>query len=308
MEIGPTIQLLRHWLVSIVFVALGLTLVASPGLTAELQPHTPAQAAFHAGVKAYQTGQFVEAIQSFTQAINIDPQMAPAYGNRCLAELQSGKYAQAVDDCTHALTLNPSNTDSHLNRGLAYYRLSQSQAALGDFSQALEQSPDDYRAYYNRGLARFDLQDYAGAIADYNHSLEHSPSLPDARMADIYNDRAVAYLALEQPSQALTDLNQAIQLNQQNSRAYFNRACCHHKLGNWTASLQDYDRILASSPDYPQAYFNRAVLHHQMGQTQAAIADFSQAAHQFHAQGLSHHYQQAVHLLQQLQTPRSTWG
>jgi len=56
MEIGPTIRFLRRWLVSMVFVAVGLTLVASPGLAAELQPNAPEKAAFHAGVKAYQTG------------------------------------------------------------------------------------------------------------------------------------------------------------------------------------------------------------------------------------------------------------
>jgi tetratricopeptide (TPR) repeat protein len=302
---------LQRWLVSAVLFSVVMTwlvLAPTPALAAPVLPEDPSKAAFDAGVRAYQSGQLAEAVQAFTEAIEADPQLASAYSNRCLAELQQELEEQAIADCTRSLELNPANPNDYLNRGLAYYRLMQPQAALADFNQVLELTPDDYRAYYNLGLTRFDLANYEGAIADYDQSLIHSPDLPNARRADIYNDRAVAYLALNRPQQALADLNQAIDLNQADSRAYFNRACCHHQMGNWEASLKDYDRLLAVNPDYPQAYFNRAMLHQRMGRTQAAIADLSQAAHQFRDLGLGTHYQQALKLMRYLQAPPSTWG
>jgi tetratricopeptide (TPR) repeat protein len=302
---------LRRWLVSLVLFSifsLWLALGSSPALASPMPPEAPEKAAFDAGVNAYQSGQFAKAVQFFTEAIETDPQLASAYSNRCLAELQQELEEQAIADCTHSLELNPANPNDYLNRGLAHYRLMQPQAALADFNQVLKLTPDDYRAYYNLGLTRFDLADYEGAIADYDQSLTHSPSLPNARRADIYNDRAVAYLALNRPQQALADLNQALELNQANTRAYFNRACCHHQMGDWIASLGDYDRVLATNPDYPQAYFNRAILHQQMGHTQAAITDLSQAAHQFRDLGLGTRYQHALKLLRHLQEPPSAWG
>lgn len=305
------VQDLRQWLVSVVLMSvftIWLMLGTTPALAAPVLPADPSKSAFDAGVWAYQSGQFAEAVQVFTEAIEADPQLASAYSNRCLAELQQALEEQAIADCTHSLELNPTNPNDYLNRGLAYYRLMQPQAALADFNQVLELMPEDHRGYYNRGLARFDLEDYEGAVSDYDQSLIHSPALPNARKADIYNDQAVAYLALNRPQQALADLNQALELNQADSRAYFNRACCHHQMGNWEASLKDYDRLLAVNPDYPQAFFNRAILHQQMGHTQAAIADLSQAAHQFRDLGLGTHYQQALKLLRHLQEPLSAWG
>lgn len=302
---------LRRWLVAVVLFSMvmaWLALGAAPAMASPMPPEDPAKAAFVSGVRAYQSGQLAKAVQSFTEAIEVDPQLASAYSNRCLAELQQELVEQAIADCTRSLELNPASPNDYLHRGLAYYRLMQPQAALADFNQVLELTPEDYRAYYNRGLTRFDLADFEGAIADYTLSLTHSPTLSDTRLADMHNDRAVAYLALNRPQQALTDLNQALQLNQANTRAYFNRACCHHQMGNWTASLRDYDRLLAANPDHPQAYFNRAVLHQRLGHTQAAIEDLSQAAHQFRDQGLGTHYQQALKLLRHLQEPSSAWG
>lgn len=302
---------LRQWLVSVVLFSVFMTwlvLGSAPTLAASALPEDPSKAAFDDGVRAYQSGQFAEAVQAFTEAIESDPQLASAYSNRCLAELQQEIVEQAIADCTHSLDLNPANPDAYLNRGLAHYRLMQPRAALVDFTQVLELTPENYRAYYNRGLARFDLEDYEGAISDYSLSIIHSPALTDARMADIYNDRAVAYLALNRPRQALADLNQALQFNQADTRAYFNRACCHHQMGDWVASLEDYDRVLAANPDHPQAYFNRAVLHQQMGHTQAAIADLNQAAHQFRDLGLGNGYQQSIKLMRHLQEPSSAWG
>jgi tetratricopeptide (TPR) repeat protein len=307
----PMARSLRRWLLSVVFMSAFMTwlmLGTTPAMASPLLPEDLSKAAFNAGVRAYQSGQLAEAVQSFTEAIEADPELASAYSNRCLAELQQALEGQAIADCTRSLTLNPANPNDYLNRGLAHYRLMQSQAALADFNQVLELTPDDYRAYYNLGLTRFDLADYEGAISDYDQSLTHSLDLPHARRADIYNDRAIAYLALNRPQQALADLNQALELNQADTRAYFNRACCHHQMGDWVASLGDYDRVLATNPDYPQAYFNRAILHQQMGHTQAAIADLSQAAHQFRDLGLGTRYQQALNLLRHLQEPPSAWG
>jgi len=302
---------LRRWLISIVLFSVFMMWLlprTAPVLASPIPPKNPSQAAFENGVRAYQSGQLAKAVQAFTVAIEVDPQWASAYSNRCLAELQQELVEQAVADCTHSLELNPANPNDYLNRGLAYYRLMQPQAALANFNQVLVLTPEDYRAYYNRGLVRFDLKDYEGAIADYNHALTHSPTLSNTRIADIHNDRAVAYLALNHPQQALADLNQSLQLNQANARAYFNRACCYHQMGDWDASLQDYDRLLTTNPNYTQAHFNRAILHQQMGHTQAAIADLSQAAQQFRVLGLSSHYQQALKLIRHLQMPPFAWG
>lgn len=304
------VQSLQRWLASVVlWVLFGgwLILGTAPALAAASATTELSTTAFDTGVIVDQSRQQAEAVQAFTAATETHPQMASTYSNRCLAELQQALMEQAILDCTRSLELTPTNPNDYLNRGLAYYRLRQPHAALTDFNQALELRPEDYRAYYNRGLVQFDLANYEGAIADYNQSLIHSSAFPNAPLADIYNDRAIAYLAIHHPHQALADLNQVLQFNQDDAKAYFNRACCHEQMGNWEASLKDYDRLLEANPDYPQAYVNRAMLHQRMGHIKAAIVDLNQAADQFHQLGWNTHYQQTLKLIRKLQHPPSTW-
>lgn len=62
-------------------------------------------------------GKFDEAIQSLTEAIQIDPSSDLAYNSRGYAYLRSLRYQEARDDFTTALRLNPNYANAHLNLG-----------------------------------------------------------------------------------------------------------------------------------------------------------------------------------------------
>lgn len=140
--------------------------------------------------------------------------------------------------------MSSNNTEVYLNRGLAYYRQGHYQAAITDYDQVISLSPLDFRAYYNRGLARVELKHFTEAIADYHHTLSlisqrHSPIL-----ADVYNDRGIAYLMLEDAPGAIADFSVAIRLNGNDDRAYYNRGCACWRQGNYTAAMRDFTQAL----------------------------------------------------------------
>ncbi len=263
--------------------------------TADLIDH------FQAGVESFQNYHSEAAIAHFTQAIEQDNQVAAAYSNRCLVHLVADHYVEAIADCSTAIQQQPDYAESYLNRGLAYYRLGNYAEAIANYDQLLMLQPDDYRAFYNRGLAQFALHQYLQAIADYDQSLSHSPTLPDRRMADIYDDRGIAYLHLGHHQAAIANFTQAIQLDDHNARAYFNRACVCHQQGNYIAALDDIDRVLQLVPDYAQAYVSRGLLRHSLGQAEDAVADLWQAAQQFARQGDAIARDQTLELLKQIQ-------
>lgn len=69
---------LRRWLASIVLfsvLSLWLVMESAPALASPIPPENPSKAAFDVGVKAYQSGQFAEAVQAFTEAIEIDSRL-----------------------------------------------------------------------------------------------------------------------------------------------------------------------------------------------------------------------------------------
>ncbi|MEA5533542.1 tetratricopeptide repeat protein [Crocosphaera sp. XPORK-15E] len=129
--------------------------------------------------------------------------------------------------------------------------------------KAIQTDPNNADAYLKRGLIRSHSQeDFPGAIADFTHVIALKPN------AEVYNYRGTAYFWLQQYQNALEDYQQAITL----------------------------DQTLAI------AYYNRAYVYLELGDKAAAIADFRQGATLSQEQGDSLSYQQALDLIQDLET------
>lgn len=255
---------------------------------------------FKLGVEDAKSGNYQKAFENFTQVIQLNDNFAMAYSNRCLVNLQLENYVKAAEDCAMALHLNPNNTEAYLNRGLAYYRLGNYLEAICEYEEVIKRNGNDFRAYYNRGLARFELNDYEGAIADYNQVLNQS-HLHSALLADIYNDRGLAQLMLENVQDAIADFSLAISLNEENYRAFYNRACACHQNGDLFGAIRDFTLVLKLDPDYAEAYVNRGLLRHELGLQQAALSDLKMASRRFEEQGNSIAYQHTLAVIERLQ-------
>ena len=74
----------------------------------------------------------------FQAAININPQLTYAYGNRCNAYFLQEKYNQALTDCDKALELAPNTAPFYVFRGNVHNALGETQTAIADYQQAAE--------------------------------------------------------------------------------------------------------------------------------------------------------------------------
>lgn len=260
------------------------------------------------GVAAFQEGAYQTAVTQFTEAIEADVGYAAAYSDRCLGYIYLEDYPAAVTDCTQALELNSKDTEAYLNRGLAYQRLGKPAAAIADYNHLLQLKPHDFRAYYNRGLVQADQQSYREAIVDYGAALRQASPLNHAILAEIHNDRGLAQLGLELWPQAISDFTQAIQFNNTDRRAYYNRGCAYHHQGNLLAAVEDFSHVVKIAPDHAQAYLSRGLIQQQLGNTEAALTDLEQAANCFSSQGATVAYQQTLDLIGKLRGFASAIG
>lgn len=261
----------------------------------------PDRASLSAGVAAFRQGDYPAAIAAFSEALRANPNSTAAYGDRCLARIYQREYAEAIADCTQALRLDPRNTEAYLNRGLAHYRRGSFDEASADFTQLLRITPHDPRARYNRGLAKAAQAAYREAIVDYGEALRQASPQDRQTLAQIYTDRGLAELLVDDQRGAIADLTQAIQLDNSNARAYLNRACAYHRDGNLAAALNDFDQAIAIQPTYAEAYFGRAMVRQQRGEGGSAIADLRESVRYFgeHPELAPEAYRQAVQLLKQ---------
>jgi tetratricopeptide (TPR) repeat protein len=262
------------------------------------------------GVIQMQRGDYQEAIKQFNQALQLQENLAVAYSDRCFAYLQLQDYHQAIADCTQALNFAPQNFDTYLLRGLAHYRKGDDPSAIADYNQAIALKPDDFRAYYNRGLAYTGQGKYLKAIANYNLALTQIPPTSNLFLADIYNDRGLAHLILQDSPAAMLDFNLAIRLKPQDYRAYFNRGCTSGQNGDDMAAIRDFSQAIRLNPSYAQAYVNRGMARYRLSSHQGAMSgnklfriytDLKQASEYFGEQGEKVAYEKTLSLLNKLQ-------
>ncbi len=76
--------------------------------------------------------------QDFAQCVRLHPGLAYAHYNQGGAQMQLGEYSQAVEAYTKALECDPHFPDAYYNRGVAYLLLGDTEKGLADLSQAGE--------------------------------------------------------------------------------------------------------------------------------------------------------------------------
>jgi tetratricopeptide (TPR) repeat protein len=75
----------------------------------------------------------------------------------------------------------------------------------------------------------------------------------------------------------LSDMNQAIAIDAQNSRLYYLRGNAKDDLGDRKGAIDDFNRAIALAPNYDNAYNNRGISKSALGDKKGAIEDYNRA-------------------------------
>ncbi|BAY79681.1 TPR domain protein (plasmid) [Nostoc linckia NIES-25] len=171
----------------------------------ELDPKS-AWAIAHRGETYRIMKQDTQALQDFDRAIELDPKSAWAIAHRGVTYRLMKQDTQALQDFDRAIELDPKYAWAIARRGVTYRLMEQYTQALQDFDRAIELDPKYTWAIGHRGEAYLMLKLYNEAFADFNYVIDLN-----CDNWYLYN-RALAYLALNQPDKARTDLVLAIKL------------------------------------------------------------------------------------------------
>ena len=66
--------------------------------------------------------------------------------------MKNGDFSDAIEDYTKAIELDPDYADAYNNRGYAYYLLEQYGKALNDYDKAIELDPNYEKTIYLRKM------------------------------------------------------------------------------------------------------------------------------------------------------------
>lgn len=258
-------------------------------------------------------GENPAAIEEFTRSVELDPSLTEAYADRARAYLQQQDFRSAIDDFSEALEQAPTLASAYFGRSLAWMHLGEDARSDEDFREAVQCEPGEAENFqFSRLLSEAVLRQrqerFDEAIACCDGALELVPDSTSAlgmraaacwysdqlveaaddfsRVLALHDDshealsgRGQVYAEMGEYQQALTDLDNAIQLVKTkeipgSSLAYAlsGRALAKAGLGRLEESMDDFAQSIGLCPGNAWVYYNLGLVYHQSQEsTKAAI-------------------------------------
>src|SRR5262249_6440829 len=123
-----------------------------------------------------------------------------------------------------------------------------------------------------RAHASMMLEKYTDALRDLDQALEL-----EARCADAYVGRGAIYLRLKDEPRALEEFGRALELDPASALAHAHRGRIYRTQGKFALASKDLDRAIALDPTCGIAYYYRGLIAMRQQKHAAAISDLDSA-------------------------------
>jgi tetratricopeptide (TPR) repeat protein len=259
------------------------------------------------GMNHLEAGHWKDAIDDFTQAIKLQPNIAAGYRFRAIAHAESGNVSRAIADLDQAIRLKPDDVQAYFDRGQFFFRQKQydealldcnkglqfdashadllalrgrvqeargaSEQAEVDLTRAIEATPKQIDHYFVwRADLRLRMGDVKNAIADFDQAVNLVPN-----NAYAISRRASAYWAERNMEMALADFSRAIELNKEWVWVRNGRGLVYHDQGAYNEALADFNASIAIDPNHGETYEFRAETWYKLARREEAMADLNEA-------------------------------
>jgi tetratricopeptide (TPR) repeat protein len=191
---------------------------------------------------------------------------AAAIYSRGVAERMQGEYVPAIKSFTEALELNPELGDAYFRRGICFHKLNEDQMAVSDFERAAHIPPyDDPRYNLWAGLTHAKLGEYHKALRSYGDAIAASD-----RYTPAYYNRGLTYMQLGEYEKAVADFNESIRLAPNKAEYYFKRGVALQKQRDYKKASESFATAIAFDNKYAAAYRHMSEVLTALGHSELA--------------------------------------
>ena len=225
------------------------------------------------GYYQVQQGMTEPALESFTRAVELQPNFVEALSNRGGVLRMLERHREAVTDYGKAIAFDSTYVKAVAGRGSAYTALGVLDSALADIERAIALDSATARALTDRGEVLFRLGRFREAIVECGWKIA-----ADTMKTDGYLNRAVAYSGLKEWGAAIRDYTAVIRKGGATPIVYEWRGVAYRESGEPAKALADFNAGIALGPGVGSLYVNRALIYRQMGREAEFRADAAKAA------------------------------
>ncbi|XP_071949677.1 uncharacterized protein [Antedon mediterranea] len=207
----------------------------------------------------------------YEQALHLNPLCLPARVNLAYTLQMTGKFQQAWEQFTACLKVNPNYKPALEGRSVICLQMMDTFAALLDLNAALKIA-GTAELYTNRGVVHLFMDDRVNAMKDFKAAIKKDPTYSLA-----YFNSANIFFQNRQFSQALEYYNKTLHYNEKDEAAMLNRAITRVLLRDFRGAVEDFYQAQNLSPYSAHVYFNRGNLYTMLHKYELAEKDYSQA-------------------------------
>ena len=183
-------------------------------------------------------------IKYFTKALQLNPNLVPAYEKRAIHYYFQGRFDNAIEDYTRVIELKDHPADAYQRRGMAYLKKAHGEGMVAEIKRLVHRHRRPGVPEKKEFLIR--------AIDDFSRAIELEP-----QKAPAYSYRAEAYRLIGKTNQAILDASRALQLTgdpKSTANAYHVLSLVYRELGEnalYESAYAQYVQVDPYSPDYP---------------------------------------------------------
>jgi tetratricopeptide (TPR) repeat protein len=134
---------------------------------------------YQLGNKAFDNGDYAEAIEYYFKTLKIDSKNSLVIFQRAMAYEYIEKFDQAISDYTKAIEIDNNFDNAYFFRGITWEKKGNLAKAISDYSRAIDINPHDTWYFLKRARAKQYDGKYEGAVADYIKSVQLAPMISE---------------------------------------------------------------------------------------------------------------------------------
>ena len=169
-------------------------------------------------INLYNQGRFEEVLAKAKHLIDLFPKEVTLHNIQGVSNAALRRYDAAIDSYRQAIKINPYYPDSYSNMGSALKGKGYLDAAIDSYKQALKIKPDYAEAYYNMGISLHEKDDLDAAIKSYKQALKIKPNY-----AECYSNLGVAFQDKGDLEAAMGSYKQALKIKPDYAECFVNR-------------------------------------------------------------------------------------